>query len=320
MRISTTSFYTASLPAMQSQQSAIARLTQQIATDKNYLAPKDDPVATSRIMELSDSIALRNQYLANIQKAELALSEEETVLDEMHKALTDVQSLLYQISPSHDQARRDEIAQQLANLYIHIKDLANSKDSSGDYIFAGYQTDTLPFVHDEDYLTPDDAPTPPELSEVTTYAGDTGLRSVEIDAGRRVPINEILTNVFQVDAFDTADPDLLQAIDQAAIDLADPNIAQPMLQGNLDAYVGVVNTALDRMESTLNSVAGRMVELSDVKNTQESLKLTDQNALDEIQNLDETAAIVELQQRQVTLQASMQAFATVSELSLFNYL
>ena len=314
MRISTASFYTASLPYIQSQQSSIARLNQQIATDQNYLAPKDNPVATSRIMELTDSIALRNQYLSNIQKAELALSEEETVLSEMHKALNQVQSLLYQISPSQDQTLRDQIAQQLGNLYLHIKDLANSKDSSGDYIFAGYQTDALPYVHSPDYPAGD------ATSDPTTYAGDTGLRNVEIDSGRRIAINEILTNVFQVDAFDTADPDLLQAVDQAAIDLADPAILQPTLQANLESYVGVVNTALDRLEVTLNSVAGRMVELNNVKETQKSLKLSAQNALDEIQNLDEASAIVELQQRQVTLQASMQAFATVSGLSLFNYL
>ena len=97
-------------------------------------------------------------------------------------------------------------------------------------------------------------------------------------------------------------------------------ILQPTLQANLESYAGVVNTALDRLEVTLNSVAGRMVELNNVKETQKSLKLYDQNALGELQDLDEAAAIVELQQRQTTLQASMQAFATVSGLSLFNYL
>jgi len=318
MRISTASFYTASLPYIQSQQSSIARLSQQIATDQNYLAPKDNPVATSRIMELTDSIAMRNQYLSNIQKAELSLNEEETVLDEMHKALTQVQSLLYQISPSHDQTLRDQIAQQLGNLYLHIKDLANSKDSSGDYIFAGFKTDALPYLHTP--VWPATSGDSPDTTYQGTLPADGGLRMVEIDQGRKIQTNDLIYDIFQVAGTATGGEDLLEAVDQAAVDLANTAIAQPLLQGNLEAYVGVVNTALDRLEVTLNSVAGRMVELNNVKETQKSLKLQDQNSLDEIQNLDEAAAIVELQQRQTTLQASMQAFATVSGLSLFNYL
>lgn len=316
MRISTASFYNASLPGIQSQQSAIARLNQQIATNQNYLAPKDNPVATNQIVALSESIALRNQYLSNIQKADLVLKEQETVLEGMHTALSNVKGLLYSISTSNDQTLRDQMAKQLADLYVHVKDLANSRDSSGNYIFAGYQTDTPPYIHDEDFLTPDDAVTPPELSEATTYVGDSGVRYVEIDSGQRIATNEILSGVFQIGGA----LDLLQAIDQAAIDLADPSIAQPTLTSSLQSYAGVVNTALDRLELTINSVVGRTVVLDDVKNAHLKFKLNDQNALGALQDLDQAAAIVELQQRQVSLQASMQAFSTVSGLSLFNYL
>jgi flagellar hook-associated protein 3 FlgL len=318
MRISSTSFYTASLPAIQSQQTAIARLTQQIAADKNYLAPKDDPVATSRILELTDSIALRDQYLSNIQKAELSLQHEETILNELQSSLTEVQGLLYESSPSQDLDFRTQMGAQIANLYLHIKDLANSKDSGGDYVFSGFETATQPYLHTPAYPTvPADSP---DTLYQGTYPASAGLRTIEVDNGRRIQVNDNLAGVFQVEdpaaAPDPAHLDLLEAMDQAAITLSDPNAAQ----ADLDAAIAVVNTALQRLETVQTRLAGRMVSLNDIKESQLALKLQDQNALGALQDLDEAAAIVELKQRETTLQASMQAFASISELSLFNYL
>ncbi|MDD5366232.1 MAG: flagellar hook-associated protein FlgL [Gallionellaceae bacterium] len=309
MRISTASFYTASLPGIQSQQSAIARLNQQIASNQNYLAAKDNPVKTNQIMALADSIAMRNQHLANIDKAGLVLSEENTVLSEMRSAVSSVKSLLSQSSSMSDQSLRSQMAQQLGDLYIHIKDLANAKDSNGNYIFAGYKTDTLPYDHSQAYPGT-------VASASTTYGGDAGVRAIEIDTGRTLPVSDVLNTIFQIGGT----PDLLQAIDQAAVDLADPTVTQPGLAGNLQGYLDVVNTSFDRLSVTVNDVVGRQVVLDDAKNVQKTLKLNDLNALGGIQELDQAAAIVELQQRQVALQASMQAFSKVSGLSLFSYL
>lgn len=316
MRISTASFYTASLPGIQAQQSAIARLNQQIATNQNYLAPKDNPVKTTQVMALADNIAMRNQYLANIDKASLVLSEESTVLEEMHSAVSSVKSLLSQSSSMSDPLLRDQMAKQLADLYLHIKDLANFKDSAGNYIFSGYKTDTQPFGHVPSYPGTADSPD-------TVYAGDAGVRAIEIGQAHPVRASDTLTNVFQVEAVPGADPahtDLLEAIDQAAVDLANPGVTQPGLGSNLQSYLDVVNSALDRLSVTVNDVVGRQVVLNDAKDAHQTLKLNDENALGAIQDVDQAGAIVELQQRQVALQASMQAFSKVSGLSLFNYL
>lgn len=309
MRISTASFYNATLPALQSQQSSIARLNQQIASNQNYLAGKDNPVATGQIMALSQRIAIRDQYLANIQKADLGLQQENTVLSGLYTALTKVKSLVSDSSNLQDQTLRDQLAGQLANFYQYVKDLGNSKDAAGNYLFAGHQTDTLPFQHTPSY--PSTAASPD-----TAYAGDAGTRSIEIEHGQRVQVSDTLTDVFQTGS----SMDLLKAIDQAAVDLADPGVTQTGLATNLNGYLDVINTALDRLSTTQSSVAGRMTLIDDVKQTHQALKLVDQNALGDIKDLDQAAAIVELQQRQVTLQAAMQAFSNTANLSLFNYL
>jgi flagellar hook-associated protein 3 FlgL len=309
MRISTASFFAASLTGIQSQQSSIARLNQQIASNQKYLAAKDNPVATSQIMSLTSSLAMREQYLANIQKADVVLKHEETVLEGLYTALSRAKTSLNQTSNSQDQGLRDQMAKDLANLYLHIKDLGNTRDSAGNYIFAGFQTDTLPFDHTPSYPTNADSPD-------TVYAGDDGTRSIEINQGQRVQVSDTLTDVFQTGM----DPDLLEAIDQAAVDLADQTVSQPTLATSLESFAAVVDTALSQLKVTLNSVAGRMTILNDVKETHQSLKLADQNALGDLKDLDQAAAIVELQQRQVSLQAAMQAFSNTSNLSLFNYL
>jgi len=324
MRISTSSFYSASLPGIQSQQSSIARLNQQITTDQNYLAPRDNPVATTKLMGLSASVARQEQYLTNIQRAELILKEESTYLSEMEKALGEVSSLLQGISASQDPVLRERTAQQLGNYYLHIKDLANSKDSSGSYVFAGYQTDTLPFDHTQAFnaslvagTTPSTAsPTTDYPNYTITTLNDTAenrVRNIQIGNGQQVQVSDTLQDIFQPNSLN----DLLQTIDQAAIDLVENPAA---LATNLASYQDTLIQARDTLQVLITDVAGRTVILQGSKASHEALKLNNELAYDALQNLDEAAAIVELQQRQVTLQASMQAFTTVSGLSLFNYL
>jgi flagellar hook-associated protein 3 FlgL len=330
MRISSTTFYTASLAGMQQQQSSIAHLNMQLAANKRVLAPHEDPIAARRIMELTDRIALRNQHISNQQQADLALRYEQTVLTEMHKALDDANALLSGINASNSADLRQQIAQTLSGYYTHLKDLANTRDPSGNYIFGGYKTNaaslapgSAPFEHTQEYPLDGDTGTPALTSGLTTYFGTpypNGVREIEIDTGRKLQVSDNIAQVliFDADGDTTIDAseDLLRAIDQAAIDLAQPTVTDAQIQTAVDA----IKSALDKLGLIERRIAGAQIELEDVKKTTLALRLEEENAYGELQELDQAATIVELQQRETTLQASMQAFAAVSGLSLFNYL
>lgn len=305
MRVSSLSFYTTTLGGIQNQQSSIARLSQQIASEKKYLATKDSPIETSRILQLADKISMRNQYQSNQVQGEIALKEEETVLNELETAIATARGVAMGTSGTEDQASRTQLAIQLNNLYRHIKDLANSQDSSGNYLFAGHQTDTRPYSHASVF---EGASAP----QATTYAGDAGIRRTEIDAGRYIQTNDNIDTVLK----SGTGSDLLQSLDNLAVALRDGTATQT----DLDNAYSLMTGALDSLRAIQSSVAGRQLEIAETQASGKALLNNDKDALGEVQDLDMAAAIIELQLRQVSLQAAENAFSLTAKQSLFNYL
>lgn len=320
MRVSTSTFFNAALVGIRAQQSDISRLTQQLATNQRLLAPKDDPVATSQILSLSESIAARNQYVANQQKAQIALNQESALLAELQQTLVKARAVIAEGRTANDQTLRDQNATTLAGYYNHIKDLLNFQDVNGDYVFAGFATATKPYDHVPAYnpAFPGGAADSPDA----TYGGDAGQRRIEIDRGRFVAVNDGLNDIFQAGAADTpAGPlDILELLDQAAIDLHDSATPLATLQANLDAAYSAISTAASRVQVKQAAVAGRLVEINEARQTSDQFLLHERNALASLTEVDQAAAIIELQQRQVSLQAAGSAFSLTSGLSLFSFL
>jgi flagellar hook-associated protein 3 FlgL len=315
MRIDSSSFFSAGLNGIRDNQVSMARLNRQITTGQALLAPKDDPVAMSRIMNLTDSIALRNQYAANQVKANIAIDFESTVLNGVEKNIRSIRGLVAGISAGNDSATRSITAQQLESLFNQLKDLANSKDSAGNYIFAGSRTNlpstTPPFVNDGGGSVP---ATVPITGLATTYNGDALVRSVEIDIGRTAQVSDNLNTVFQAGVVGS---DLLQTIDEAIQRLpADATLTS----ADLARYLGVIDEALGNLDSIQFRLASAQSAVKDAQTSTQAFLLSDKNALGELSQVDKTEAIVELQSRQTSLEAASNAFAMVSGLSLFKYL
>ncbi len=342
MRISSLSFTTSSLPGIMDNQSSIARLNQQIASTQKYLSPQDNPLAARQAMTLSSSIARDTQYMANQTQANQTLSEESTVLQGMQSALQGVSQLLTTATGNMTQAQRKEEATTLVNYYMQIKDYANSQDTSGNYLFAGSNSNTQPYQN---------AMTYPAIAatQATTYTGTAdgpqlssqGVRSANISNGGSVQVSDNLQNVIQfsspvsipysaavvhatIPPTYTTTPvgtkDVFQAIDQMAIALSDPNLTGSQVQKAMGVAAGAVNTALSTLQTVQSRVAVAQVQISDTQANTKSRMTVSQNALSDLTQVDQAAAIVEMQTRQTSLQAAMTAFAQTSKLSMFNYM
>jgi flagellar hook-associated protein 3 FlgL len=316
LRIDTNSFFTASLAGMRDNQSAMARLNEQIATGKALLAPKDDPLATEKILQLSNRVAVRTQFQSNQDRASLALKYESTVLAEMRKALEDAQDLIAGVSPAHDASLRNTVAQQLAGVSRHILSLANIRDPNGNYIFGGQATTAAPYANPLDgtatATTYSGTPLLPTATAPDGQTGPGGSRWLEVDTGRYVRVNDNLDAVLQSG---TAN-DLLQELDDAAATIPGGTLTQTAIDG----WTALLTTAITRLDAISHRVAAAYGEVEDVRETTGALLLQEKNALSDIQQVDQAAAIMELQLRQTALQAAGSAFARTAGLSLFNYL
>lgn len=315
MRIDSLSYYTTSLSGIQNGQSAIARVSQQLSTGKEMLAAKDDPLAASRALELSDRISLRAQSLANQAKASIALKYENTVLQGLRSTLDQARTTLQGVGQEPEPTNRTSATQILKGAFHSLLAYANSRDAEGNYIFAGDKSATSPYAN----ASGGDFSTTPASGVATTFNGSASTRSVEIDTGRLVQVQDNLNTVFQSGV---AGADLLQTLDEAAARLPLPtgNASAVTDTATLQGYIQVLDDALSNLGLIEQRVGAAMKEISDVQSTSKALQNMEQDALDRLTEVDQAAAIIELQTRQTTLQAASQAYAKTSSLSLFNYL
>jgi flagellar hook-associated protein 3 FlgL len=326
MRIDTATYLKTSLGGIQSNQNAIARLNQQLATGLNLLSAKDDPVTAVKAMELSNRIALRTQYAANQDKAELDINYATVVTSELSKALNEARALIAGVSPTLTNDLQTVYSEQLQGVFNHIMDLVNTRNPSGDYIFGGSASDVPPYANASTstsvaVTTFDGAvpPGPPELSET---------REIEIGVNHLVQVTDSMAYVLSFDdaeagatIIEAADPlatrhDVLQNLAHAIVNIG----ADTVTDANLKSYQDVIDVALGKLEQIQHRMAGALTEIKDVRATTDALLLNEKNALSDMTLVDTAAAIVELQSRQTTLEAISRAYALTSGLSLFNYL
>ncbi len=298
MRISSSVFYSSSVGGILDQQSSIARLSQQLSTDNKLLSAADDPVAATQVMSLNNQIAQSTQYAANLQNVGQIQSEESTVLSQLQKDLTTIQQTLSGVNGGQNPSLNTPASATLSGLLKDVQSLANYQDTNGNYIFAGLQKGVQPYSF--------------ASGGATSYLGDANVRQVQIAQGQTVQVNDNLQTVMQPNS-----GDLLQAIDQASSALASN---APTAPAAVSSAYSMVGSALGNLQGLQAALAARQSQVQNQQDYNSQFLTINQNALSNLTQVDRASAIVELQQRQTSLQAAESAFASTSKLSVFNYL
>lgn len=174
MRLSSLSFYTNSLAAMQLQSSSLVKLQNEVALGRRVNTPADDPIATGHILELERAQSESAQFAKNSTLLRNRLNLEEQSLADVGTILTRVRELTVQASNigTLSDSDRQSIATELAGRLAELQDVANRRDGGGEYLFAGFSTLTQPFAGG------DQAP--------VSYVGDQGSRLLQISSTQRI--------------------------------------------------------------------------------------------------------------------------------------
>ncbi|MCP1726424.1 flagellar hook-associated protein 3 FlgL [Natronospira proteinivora] len=185
MRVSTTWFNLNATQQMQNQQGQLAKTQEQAASGKRIVRPSDDPIGSVQALELGRALQKTDQYDRNATMAQNRLQTQESILDEAGNIMQRVRELTVQgANGSQDNDSRSFIAAELKELRSALVDMANTKDASDNFIFAGFQGDTQPF-----------SPT----SDGVVYNGDSGQRTLQIGPNRTVtdgnPGAEVFMNI-----------------------------------------------------------------------------------------------------------------------------
>lgn len=183
MRISTRMIYEQGSTQLNTLQSALNRTQMQLSTNRRNLTPADDPIASARALEVTQSQALNTQFVTNRSNATNFLSQEELALKSTTNLIADVQELVVKAgNPGLRDEERATIAKELEGRMTDLLGIANTSDGAGGYLFGGYKSSTQPFSQ-----TPTGA----------AYAGDQGQRELQVGSSRFLATSDSGAMVFE---------------------------------------------------------------------------------------------------------------------------
>ncbi len=183
MRVSTEGLYRVSLDALQTQQSRLATVQNQIASGKRYTAASEAPDAVAAVLRLDQRAAELAQYQHNADQATLSLNLEEQALSDGQNILQRLRELAVQANSStlssDDLAA---IAQEIRSQGQALMAIANRQDGNGDALFGGSGGETPSFE---------------SIAGVVNYLGDATPRRLQIGEGLDIAHSHPGDRVFQ---------------------------------------------------------------------------------------------------------------------------
>jgi flagellar hook-associated protein 3 FlgL len=183
MRISTNMLFSTGTSQIGSLQTQLAKTQQQLSTNRRLLTAADDPIASARALEVTQSRSMNTQFATNRNNAKSSLSLEEQVLQTVSSQLTEIStSVVAAGNGAYTPSDRAALATELEGRLNDLVGLANTSDGTGGYLFAGYKSTTQPF-----------SPTPGGAQ----YLGDQGQRTLQVGSARKMAVTDNGSAVFE---------------------------------------------------------------------------------------------------------------------------
>lgn len=304
MRISTNTIYQSGISRINNLQLEQAKLSEQISTGRRISSPSDDPVAAARALEISSAQTANTKFGDTRQTAQLKLNTLESNLTSVTNLLVSTQSTLIGAgNAALSDTERGFIASELKGTLEALIGLANTQDASGNYLYAGFKSNTRPFV---------------ASSTGATYAGDSNQQLLQVDSQRQMAVTATGNNVFQGNG-----NDIFATLSNLVTLLSTP-ITDATTQA---AYSTGISTAIGNLKGTVNNVlnvradvGAKLNELDSLDTAGSDRALQYSKSLSDIMDTDYASALSDLAKQQVIMEAAQKSFVQLSSLSLFKLL
>lgn len=303
MRISTNTIYQSGINKITQLQSDQVKLQQQISTGRRISSPSDDPVAAAASLSISHAQNINDKFTDTRKTAELKLNTLESNLTTVTDMLVSLHSSLIAAgNGGYSDQERGFIAADLAGKLEALIGLANTKDASGNYLYAGFKTDTKPFIAN---------------ATGASYVGDNNSQLLQVDTQRQMAVNLTGDSVFQAggnDIFNT----LSNLVTMLNTPLTPAN--QAAYSAGLANGIGSIQSGLDNVLNVRAAIGSKLSELDSLNNAGADRKLQYSASLSDLQDLDYAQALSDLSKNQTIMEAAQKSFVATTSLSLFDYI
>ena len=337
-RMSSMQLHQGSLDVILDAQARLQRTQEELASGKRILSPSDDPIAAAQISSLRSELSRIETFQRNIDLATSELASTETTIATAEDILNRARDLAVRASnASMDETAKRGIATEIDGLRDQLLALANTKNASGEYVFAGFASNAEAFsdetrnINDGDWVDIGTGlPVNNDFATQVAFEGDANARVINIAPGVTIATRLTGEAVFGQSVFDQ-DNDVLSAFEALGVlakgirgALPTPPDTSPLgdvdAQSVIDAGLTGIDAALERLSDSRTDIGVRLNQLDDQHALNSNFTLKLEESMSSLEDLDFTKAVTEMNLQMVALQAAQQAYTKTQSLSLFNYL
>ncbi len=184
MRISTQQLFNRGIESMQDVTAQLQKTQLQLSTGKKIITPADDPVASTRILELNQELNINAQFQRNVQLAEGRLNLQDDALGAVSGVVQRVRELM--VTAGNGALNKSDLSAISSEVKERLNQLAgmlNTQDASGEYLFSGFQGGRQPFQK--------------SISGSYVYKGDEGNRFVQVEPSVTIATTQNGKQIFQ---------------------------------------------------------------------------------------------------------------------------
>jgi flagellar hook-associated protein 3 FlgL len=306
MKISTRLLFDRGSEQMSSVQTKLTQSQAQMAQGKQIINASDAPNQAATIQRLKSILSRQESYQSSLNTVKARLQGEDTTLQSVSDLLVRAKEVAVQgANDTLSAGDKKALGAEMQALRDQMLSLANTKDSNGNYLFAGSRVKQPAFAE-----TANGSP---------IYMGDQTRMNVRVGEQQSIPVNRTGTDAFvPVSRVDkdgaTIGVGFFQVMDNliTGLNTANGNDIRRGV-GELDTLQNGLSLAHAQVGTNLNMVDQQTSILED---TALNLKST----LSSIEDLDYASAITKMNQQMMSLEAAQASFAKVSQLNLFNYI
>lgn len=304
MRISNAQITAMMHGSMNTSSEKLGKLMQQMATGERMLLPSDDPISAVRVLRIQREEASLTQYRTNIANVSGNLSKQEANLKSTSDTMLNVRDLLlWAANGSNASEDLAAMANELGTLEKTILSFANVRDEEGRYLLSGT-------LSNRPALTFDDA------SQRYQLTGNDQYRQAAVANGVLVEENVTAAQVFG------GDVTLLNDLNALVKMLSDPTLVanDPAVQEMISKTLGSLDSTHSDLLGAVSELGGRQNTLTLLSSSNEDVSLVNKKIDGELSRLDYAAASIDLNNYQLSLQATQKTYLKINGLSLFGML
>jgi flagellar hook-associated protein 3 FlgL len=290
-RVTHRSITTTALAGLQGNLDRLGKLQQQLSSGRLISVPSDSPTGTVTALQLRGEMRTNEQYTRNAQDGVGWLGTIDTAIVSSLGSLKRVNVLTLQgiTTGAQGPQAREALAAEVEQIRDGLVQIANTRYLDRP-VFGG--ATALPTAYDAaGTFTGDSTP-------VTRTVGDSTNLRVDLTGP---------------EVFGTGSNQLFKIL----TDIADHMRNSP---GQLDADLGRLETANNKMLTAVADVGSRYGRMLSLRQAADDQFLTMRSALAEVENIDLPKTVMEVKMQEVAYQAALGAAAKVIQPSLLDFL